>query len=48
LRCARGVAALEALGTPEAKVLLTELGKGKPDDALTREAAGALQRKGSR
>jgi RNA polymerase sigma factor (sigma-70 family) len=44
LRSVRGVAALEAIGTPEAKALLGELAKGKGEDALAREAAGALRR----
>jgi hypothetical protein len=44
LRSVRGVAALEAIGTPEAKTLLGELAKGKGEDALAREAAGALRR----
>ena len=48
LRCVRGVAALEAIGTPEAKELLGELGKGRADDALAREASAALQRVGNR
>ena len=48
LRCARGVAALEAIGTPEAKALLVELAKGKADDVLSREAGGAVRRTGDR
>jgi hypothetical protein len=42
LRCVRGVAVLEAIGTPPAKALLAELARG--DDALAREAATALTR----
>jgi WD40 repeat protein len=38
LRCVRGVAALEAMGTAEAKALLDALAKGPADDVLTREA----------
>ena len=48
LRCVRGVAALEALGTPEAKELLGELAKGPAGDALTRESAVAVRRVSTR
>jgi WD domain, G-beta repeat len=48
LRCVRGVAALEAIGSAEAKELLAELAKGKADEVLTREAAAALRRAGGR
>jgi RNA polymerase sigma factor (sigma-70 family) len=48
LRCVRGVAALEAISTPEAKELLADLAKGKTDDTLTREAAASLRRTGGR
>jgi hypothetical protein len=47
LRCVRGVAALEAIGTREARELLAELAKGKAGDTLTREAAAALGRLGN-
>jgi hypothetical protein len=48
LRCVRGVAALETIGTTEARALLLELAKGRPDDVLTREASAAIRRMGSR
>lgn len=48
VRCARGVAALEAIGTPEAKELLRELARAKTEDTLTREAAAAHRRAGNR
>ena len=38
LRCVRGVAVLEAIGTPDARALLAELAKGPAGDILTREA----------
>jgi hypothetical protein len=41
LRCARGVAVLEATNTAEARALLAELAKGPADDPLTREARRA-------
>jgi RNA polymerase sigma factor (sigma-70 family) len=44
MRCVRGVAALEVIGTAEATALLVELAKGKADDVLTREALAALRR----
>ena len=48
LRCIRGVAALEAMGTAGARALLTELAKGPADDLLTREAQAASRRSGAR
>ncbi len=48
VRCARGVATLEAMGTADAKALLAELAKGPPADPLTREAREATGRGGSR
>ena len=47
LRCVRGVAALEAIGTPEAKALLGELAKGT-GDVLAREALAAVRRSAGR
>ena len=47
LRCVRAVAALELLGTPEAKRLLAGFAKGNPDDVLTREASAAHRRLGN-
>jgi len=44
LRRVRGIAALEAIGTPEAKNLLAELAKGNADDKLAREAKAASER----
>ncbi len=44
LRCVRGVAALEAIGTPAARGVLTDLSRGSPTDPLTREAVAALRR----
>jgi RNA polymerase sigma factor (sigma-70 family) len=41
LRCARGVAVLEAMNTADARALLAELAKGPADDLLTREARRA-------
>jgi RNA polymerase sigma factor (sigma-70 family) len=41
LRCARGVAVLDAIGTADARALLAELAKGPADDLLTREARAA-------
>jgi hypothetical protein len=46
LRCVRGVAALEAIGTADAQALLAELAKGPADDVLTREARAASRRRG--
>src|SRR5262249_4998221 len=46
LRCVRGVATLEALGTAEARTLLAALAKGPADDLLTREARAASRRGG--
>jgi RNA polymerase sigma factor (sigma-70 family) len=48
LRCARGVAVLEAMNTAEARALLAELAKGPADDPLTREARAAVRRAGER
>jgi hypothetical protein len=44
LRCVRGVAVLEAIGTAQAKTLLAELAKGPIHDTLTREAQAACRR----
>jgi hypothetical protein len=41
---ARALAALEQIGTPEAKKLLERLAKGAPDACLTREAKESLAR----
>jgi RNA polymerase sigma factor (sigma-70 family) len=48
LRCTRGVAVLEAIGTTDARALLAELAKGPADDFLTREAEAMGRRGGSR
>jgi WD40 repeat protein len=48
LRCVRGVATLDAVGTAEARALLAQLAKGPADDLLTREALAATRRGGSR
>jgi WD40 repeat protein len=48
LRCVRGVAALEAIGTADAQALLADLAKGTADDLLTREARAASRRRGGR
>jgi hypothetical protein len=48
LRSVRGVAALEAIGTPAAKDVLADLARGNPADVLTREAVAALRRVGIR
>ncbi|QJW99067.1 sigma-70 family RNA polymerase sigma factor [Frigoriglobus tundricola] len=48
IRCVRGVAALEEIGTDEAKELLNHLARGKADDALTREATAAHRRVSNR
>ena len=45
LRCVRGVAVVEAIGTDTARALLAEWAKGPKDDALTREAGAAMQRR---
>jgi RNA polymerase sigma factor (sigma-70 family) len=45
-RCARAVAALEAIEAPEARALLAELAKGPSTDVLTREAQAAIRRAG--
>jgi WD40 repeat protein len=44
LRSVRGVVALQAIGTTEARVLLAELAGGAPTAILTREAKAALSR----
>jgi hypothetical protein len=44
LRCVRGVAALEAIGTADARALLAGLAKGPATDPLTREARAASRR----
>jgi WD40 repeat protein len=41
LRCVRGVALLGAIGTADARALLSELARGPADDLLTREAIAA-------
>jgi RNA polymerase sigma factor (sigma-70 family) len=48
LRCIRGAATLEAIGTAEAKALLAELARGPEGDILTREARAASRREGAR
>jgi hypothetical protein len=48
LQCARGVAALEAIATADARAVLVELARGPADDPLTREAAAAVGRRPSR
>ncbi len=48
LRCVRGVALLEAIGTADARALLAELAKGPADDLLTLEARSASRRDGKR
>jgi hypothetical protein len=48
LRCVRGVAVLEAMGTADARALLAALAKGPADDLLTREAQAAIKRIGVR
>lgn len=44
LRCVRGVATLESIGTASAKALLGELAAGPQRDLLTREARAAIGR----
>ncbi|MDB5313266.1 MAG: hypothetical protein JWO38_7468, partial [Gemmataceae bacterium] len=44
IRAVRGVAALEAIGTADARAVLAELAKGPATDPLTREAAAVLRR----
>jgi RNA polymerase sigma factor (sigma-70 family) len=46
LRGVRGVAVLEAIGTPEARKVLTKLAGSRPADPLSAEAAAALARLG--
>jgi dipeptidyl aminopeptidase/acylaminoacyl peptidase len=41
----RGVWVLELIGTPQAKEILADLGRGEPNARLTREAKAALERK---
>jgi RNA polymerase sigma factor (sigma-70 family) len=48
LRCVRGVAALEAVGTADARALLAGLATGPATDPLTREARAASRRLASR
>ncbi len=48
LRSLRSVAVLEDIGTPEARRILEEVGKGAPEARLTREAKAALQRLNAR
>ena len=48
LRCIRGVATLEAIGTAEARALLAELAKGSANDPLTRESLAATRRRAGR
>jgi WD40 repeat protein len=48
VRCARGAATLEAMGTADARALLAELAKGPAADPLTREARQATGRNGGR
>jgi RNA polymerase sigma factor (sigma-70 family) len=48
VRCARGAATLEAMGTADARALLAELAKGPAADPLTREAREATGRNGGR
>jgi hypothetical protein len=45
LRCTRGVAVLETIGTADASALLTALAQGPPDDLLTRQARVATGKK---
>jgi RNA polymerase sigma factor (sigma-70 family) len=47
LRCVRGVATLEAVGTADAKAFLAELARGPADDVLTREAQATSRRLGA-
>lgn len=48
VRAVRGVAALEAIHSADARAILGELAKGKATDPLAREAAAALRRLGDR
>ena len=48
LRCVRGVAVLEAIGTAAAKALLADWAKGTAGDPLAREAKAAVLRGGVR
>ncbi|MDB5306834.1 MAG: hypothetical protein JWO38_1036 [Gemmataceae bacterium] len=44
LRGVRGVAVLEAIGTPDARKLLVKLARSSPGDAIGADAASALTR----
>jgi hypothetical protein len=44
VRCVRGVAVLETIGSAESRSVLQELAKGPIDGPLAREAQAALQR----
>jgi HEAT repeat protein len=48
LRLLRALAALEEIGTPEARRLLESLAQGAPEARLTREARAVLKRLGKR
>jgi hypothetical protein len=48
LQALRGVEVLDRAGSAEALSLLGELAKGSPEARLTREAAGAVRRRGPR
>jgi hypothetical protein len=48
VRCARGVAILETIGTADAKALLAELAQGPAADPLTGAAREAIGRIGAR
>jgi hypothetical protein len=44
LRGLRVLQVLEQVGSPEARQVLAALARGRPEDWLTREARGALER----